>query len=61
MNPRPTSRKSTWIFSILIATAVVVLAATYTYKCPKCGLIQSYGQPNPGVKCPNDGWSMVSQ
>jgi hypothetical protein len=49
------------MFSILIATAVVVLAATYTYKCPKCGLIQSYGQPNPGVKCPNDGWSMVSQ
>jgi DNA-directed RNA polymerase subunit RPC12/RpoP len=44
-----------------MATVVVVLAATYTYKCPKCGLIQSYGQPNPGVKCPNDGWSMVSQ
>jgi hypothetical protein len=42
-------------------TLFAVLAATYTYKCPKCGLIQTYGQLNPGVKCPNDGWSMVSQ
>ena len=53
--------RTTWILSILVATIVAVLAATYTYKCPKCGLIQSYGQPNPGVKCPNDGYSMVSQ
>lgn len=53
--------RTTWILSILFATAIAVIAATYTYKCPKCGLIQSYGQPNPGVKCPNDGWSMVSQ
>jgi predicted RNA-binding Zn-ribbon protein involved in translation (DUF1610 family) len=56
-----THRRTAWIVSILIATTVAVIAATYTYKCPKCGLIQSYSRPNPGVKCPNDGWSMVSQ
>ena len=31
---------------------------TYKYRCPKCKLIQEYG--NPGVKkCPNDGKTMV--
>ncbi len=46
---------------LLIITGAAVLAATYTYKCPKCHLVQEYSQPSPGVKCPNDGWVMVSQ
>jgi hypothetical protein len=31
----------------------------YTYKCPKCGLVQQYDHPSPGIKCPNDGWVMI--
>ncbi len=46
---------------LLIITCAAVLAATYTYKCPKCQLVQQYSQPSPGAKCPNDGWAMVSQ
>jgi len=31
---------------------------TYKYRCPRCQLIEEYGQP--GVrKCPKDGWTMV--
>lgn len=42
----------------MVVVTSFALAATYTYKCPKCGLIQSYSQPGI-VKCPNDGSSMV--
>jgi len=59
--PAAPRTSAAWTLGILLATMLAVLAATYTYKCPKCGLIQTYGQPNPGVKCPNDGWTMVAQ
>jgi len=45
----------------LLATAGIALAAVYTYKCPKCGNIQSFDRPSPGVKCPRDGWIMTPQ
>jgi hypothetical protein len=35
-----------------------VLAAIFSYKCPKCGLIQQYDRP--GIyKCPKDQWTMT--
>jgi len=33
-------------------------AKTYKYRCPKCKLIQEYGQPG-SKKCPNDGHTMI--
>ena len=33
-------------------------AKTYRYRCPKCKLIQEYGQPG-SKKCPNDGRTMI--
>jgi hypothetical protein len=41
----------------LIASAGVALAA-YTYKCPKCGFIQTYEFP-ASPRCPNDGYIMM--
>ena len=39
----------------LAIAAGAAFAAIYSYKCPKCGLIQQYSMP--GVyKCPNDAW-----
>jgi len=29
-------------------------AASYTYKCPKCGVVMTYDRPGV-VKCPKDG------
>ena len=57
------SRRAILIAALsLLATAGIVLAAaTYSYKCPKCGLIQTYDRPSPGVKCPKDGWIMSPQ
>ena len=46
---------------LAIGIGIAYAAMTYTYKCPNCGLVQQYDRPNPGVKCPNDGWIMVSQ
>ena len=50
--------------AILIVTLAIVtgaaLAAVYTYKCPKCGLLQQYSMPG-SHKCPNDGWVMFQQ
>lgn len=31
---------------------------TYKYRCPKCQLIEEYGQPG-SKKCPKDGWTMI--
>lgn len=45
----------------LIAIGIAVAGMTYNYKCPSCGLIQSFDKPQPGTKCPRDGWIMVSQ
>jgi hypothetical protein len=54
------SRRAVFIaVASIVATAAGALAAAYSYKCPKCGLIQTYAQPKPGVKCPNDGWIMT--
>ena len=50
MNIRPA------ILLLLAFTAItgIALAAVYTYKCPRCGLIQQYDRP--GIyKCPSDG------
>jgi hypothetical protein len=50
---------------ILLAVALAACAGTvfgatktYKYRCPKCKLIQEYGQPGP-KKCPNDGRLMT--
>jgi predicted nucleic acid-binding Zn ribbon protein len=48
------------LLALLLVTGLA-LAATYTYKCPKCGNIQTFDRPSPGVKCPRDGWIMTPQ
>lgn len=45
---------------LLLAAAGIVMAAVYTYKCPKCGLIQQYDRIG-AYKCPKDGFFMVLQ
>jgi predicted RNA-binding Zn-ribbon protein involved in translation (DUF1610 family) len=45
------------VLCAIIVAAATAIAASYSYKCPKCGLIQQYD--HQGVyKCPNDGWMM---
>lgn len=45
------------ITMLLLFTAGTVMAAVYTYKCVKCGLIQQYDRQ--GIyKCPRDGSPM---
>ena len=44
---------------LLIITCAAVLAATYTYQCPKCHLVLQFTQQSLGVKCPNDGSAMI--
>ena len=50
--------KKTTLTSLLILAATgILLAATFTYRCPRCGLVQEYTVP--GIyKCPNDGQYM---
>jgi len=44
------------LLALLLLTGMAI-AATFTYKCPRCGLIQEYTWP--GIyKCPNDGSTM---
>lgn len=43
---------------LLLFTVGTVMAAVYTYKCPKCGLIQQYDRAG-FYKCPKDGWIMT--
>ena len=44
--------------AILAGLTLTALAAVYTYKCPKCGVMQSYDRS--GIyKCPRDGWTMI--
>lgn len=61
--PFRTEQAIPWValFGFLVIFASVCLAGspTYVYKCPKCGSIQSYDRPTPGVRCINDGWQMV--
>ena len=48
------------LFSLLlIASGLVYAAQTYSYKCPKCGLIQSYDTQQGWLQCPNDGALML--
>ena len=62
MKHSPSSPKRGYLVAILLLlTCAAVLAATYTYRCPACKLLLSYSSPKPGVKCPNDGWTMVQQ
>ena len=50
------TRRSIFIaVATLIASVTAALAATYSYKCSKCGLIQTFDRPSPGEKCPKDG------
>ncbi len=50
-------KKITLASLTVLATVGIVLAATYTYRCAKCGLIQQYTVP--GIyKCPSDGQYM---
>jgi len=46
---------------LVIACGIAYAAQNYSYKCPSCGLIQTFDRPQPGTKCPRDGWIMVSQ
>lgn len=61
MKTRPSNRlKITVLLSILVLTAGIAVAATFTYKCSRCGLVQQYSFP--GIrKCPNDGSTMFLQ
>ena len=40
--------------TLLLLTVGTVMAAVYTYKCVKCGLIQQYDRIG-SYKCPRDG------
>lgn len=46
---------------VLVALTATAVAAVYTYKCSRCGLLQQYSQPKPGLKCPRDGALMFQQ
>ncbi|CAN5539234.1 hypothetical protein BH09VER1_BH09VER1_23880 [soil metagenome] len=44
----------------LLVASVALAATTYSYKCPRCGLIQQYTKM--GIyKCPTDGSFMTPQ
>jgi hypothetical protein len=47
------------VFGAVAGLAQAVAAPkSYKYRCPRCQLIQEYGQP--GVKkCPKDGFTMI--
>jgi hypothetical protein len=46
------------VAGVFLARSVSAATNSHKYRCPKCKLIQDYGQP--GVKkCPNDGKTMV--
>ena len=47
--------------TLLASIGTIVAATVYTYKCPKCGAIQSFDRPSPGIKCARDGWVMTPQ
>lgn len=53
--------KTIALTSLAILTAAgILMAATYVYNCPRCGLVQQYSQP--GIyKCPNDGQFMYQK
>ena len=39
---------------VLITAGMAYAAQSYSYKCPKCGLIQTFDSPKGFVYCPND-------
>jgi hypothetical protein len=42
----------------LLMTTGVAFALAYTYQCPRCGLVQTYG--TMGIyRCPNDGAYLI--
>ena len=50
--------KTTIILLLALTAGVAWASSSYKYECPRCHLIQEYGQP--GIhKCPNDGWTMI--
>jgi len=53
--------KTKLTLGILLLATALALAASYTYRCPKCGNIQTFDRPSPGIKCSRDGWIMVPQ
>lgn len=46
------------VASVVAASSALAAPKSYKYRCPKCKLIQEYGQRG-AKKCPNDGSSMV--
>jgi len=52
------TRQTTLTILAFIAITGIALALTYTYKCPRCGVIVQYDRP--GIyKCPSDGSSLI--
>ncbi len=47
-------------FLVMMGSLTLSLAQqkNWTYKCPKCGIIQTYSMPQGVPKCPSDGTSM---
>ncbi len=39
---------------VLIAAGMAYAAQIYSYKCPRCGLIQTFDTPKGFVYCPSD-------
>jgi len=47
-------------FVVLSFAGLAIAQQSYSYKCPKCGVIMTYGQPG-NYTCPNDGWTLIRQ
>jgi phage FluMu protein Com len=39
---------------VLLATGLAYAAQVYSYKCPRCELIETFDSPKGFVYCPND-------
>lgn len=51
-------KKRLALIALLLLVATAVANQIYTYRCPKCGLIQQYDKVVFTPKCPADGWRM---
>ena len=43
---------------LLVLAATAIANQIYTYRCPKCGLVQQYDKVVFTPSCPADGWRM---
>lgn len=57
--PKPQQpMKKLLLTGALLMTTGVAFALAYTYQCPRCGLVQTYG--TMGIyRCPNDGAYLI--